>query len=217
MSFPTWVVVGVGLTAACGGAPFGNEELVTEPPATPPPPASTTVDDGTDGGFGKTFSQNTPATPDAAPEAAPVTVSTDPPPVAQDAGTDAATDAAIDAACALSVVNTHQNGFGGTWRDCIPAGTYAPVSIGLAEAVAACNSSPFSNGNTCWGNDAFCVPYATNIPVNGGPQYYWVVGTLPPGSAGDGVWISGQNVFVQANDARGPVNCGFTAPVSTWN
>jgi hypothetical protein len=211
--------VGVFLIlSACGGSPFtegGSDPTIAAPVA----------------------SSAASSVPAPAPSAAP-SASASAPATAPPIGTSLAPDSAPDAGaplgttfsqaeagapdadtCDQSRANTHQNGFGGGWSDCVPAGTYSPPDVGLAEAIKACNSSPFSNGNTCRGATESCVPYATNIPqlspTGNQAQYYWTVGA-PPLAAGVDRSSANDNLFVSV-PGPGPENCVFASPVGTWN
>jgi hypothetical protein len=211
---------GLLMLGACGGAPFsveGSDPSVAAPVAVPTassaPTPMMTAAPATSASAAPTAPAPTIGTSLVVPDAG--ATSSDGTPVSHpDAG---APD--VDT-CDQSRANTHQNGFGGGWEDCIPAATYSPADVGLAEAIKACNSSPFSNGNTCRGDlSGSCVPYATNIPqlspTGNQSQYYWTVGS-PPLADGVDRALANDNVFV-AVPGTGPESCVFASPVSTWN
>lgn len=214
---------GLLLLGACGGAPFSVESA---DPTVPTPTAASAASSAPTPATSAAPSASASA-PDSGPAPigtalvpAPTSSSTPPPAPAPDAGptlgnTSSLSDAGAPDACDQSTEYTHQNGFGGQFHDCIPGATYAPADVGIAEALKACNSSPFSNGNTCYAVTDFCaLPYVTNMPVHGlGTRYDWVVGWQVAGKVSD--TPTGYNVYVETEP--GSAVCNFSSPASTWN
>src|SRR5271165_2926483 len=192
------------ILGACGGAPFSVESA---DPTVPTPTAASAASSAPTPAMSAAPSASA-AVPDSGPAPigtaiapAPTSSSAPPPAPVPDAGTPIGTtlsqsDSGADA-CDQSTEYTHQNGFGGQFSDCIPGGTYSP-DVGTAEAIKACNSSPFSNGNTCYAVHICALPYVTNMPTGGnGTRYDWVVGWQVAGIPSD--TPTGYNVYVQTD------------------